>query len=98
MTLCFVQSSRTRCKYPAGGMIDAGLALDRLDQEGHRVRPYRGLQRFGVAERHDAEARREGPEAAARLRVGGEADDGDRAAVEVVGADDDLGLVRRARP
>ena len=42
-----------------------------------------------------AEARRERPEAVARIRVGAEADDGERAAVEVVRADDDLGAVRR---
>ena len=44
------------------------------------------------------EARRERTEAAARVRIGREADDAHRAAVEVVGADDDLGLVRPARP
>ena len=46
----------------------------------------------GVAERDDLEARRERPKAVAILLVSGEADDGDRAPVKVVSADDDLGL------
>ena len=50
-----------------------------------------GVESLGVAEGHDAEARRERAEAAARVRIGAEADDAERAAVEVVGADDDLG-------
>ena len=41
------------------------------------------------------EARRERTEAVAILLVGREADDGDGAAVEIVGADDDLGLAVR---
>ena len=36
-----------------------------------------------------------GPKAVARLRVGAEADDAEGAAVEIVGADDDLGLAVR---
>ena len=44
---------------------DAGLALDRLDQEGDGVGRDGALQRLGVAEGHDLEARREGPEARA---------------------------------
>ena len=52
-------------------------------------------QRLDVAERDDLEARGEGAEAVAVLLLGGEADDGDGAAVEVVGADDDLGLAVR---
>ena len=50
-------------------------------------------ERLEVAEGHDAEALGERTEAVARVGIGGEADDGDGAAVEVVGADDDLGLV-----
>ena len=49
-------------------------------------------QGLGVAEGNDLEAGGERAEAVAVLLVGGEADDGDGAAVEVVGADDDLGL------
>ena len=55
----------------------------------------RRLERVGVAERDDAEARRERAEAAARVRIGREGDDAEGAAVEVVGADDDLGLALR---
>ena len=36
-----------------------------------------------------------GPKPPRDSRVGGEADDGERAAVEIVGADDDLGLAVR---
>jgi hypothetical protein len=42
--------------------------------------------------RKHLEAGREGAEAGARHRVGREPDDAQRAAVEVVGGDDDLGL------
>ena len=52
-------------------------------------------ERLEVAERHDLEALGERSEAVARVWIGGEADDGDRAAVEIVGANDDLGFVRR---
>ena len=71
---------------------DARLALDRLDQEGAGVGRDGVAQGLGVAVGDDLEAGREGPEAVAVLRLGREADDGDGAAVEVVGADDDLGL------
>ena len=74
---------------------DAGLALDGLDEEGGGVGRDGGAQGGGIAEGDDLEAGREGAEAVAVLRVGGEADDGDGAAVEVVGADDDLGLIFR---
>ncbi len=71
---------------------DAGLALNRLDQEGAGVGRDGCAQRVGVAEGDDLEAGSERAEAVAVLLVGREADDGDGAAVEVVGADDDLGL------
>src|SRR5215472_7841420 len=71
---------------------DAGFPLDRLDEEGDRVRRDRSLQRRGVAEGDDLEARRERPEMFACRWVGAEADDAEGASVEVVGADDDLGL------
>ena len=73
----------------------AGLALNRFNQEGHRVFAQRGLERLDIAEPGDAEARRERPEAAARRRIGGETDNAKGPAVEVVGADNDLGLIFR---
>ncbi len=54
-----------------------------------------GFERVDVAERHGHEARREGTEAVAVERLAGEAGDGGGAAVEIVLADDDLGLVAR---
>src|SRR4029077_9922296 len=54
---------------------DAGPPLDRLDEEGDCVRRDRLLQRLGVAERNDPEARRERPEMLTCRRVGAEADD-----------------------
>ena len=71
---------------------DPGLALNRFHQKGAGVGRNRLAQRVGIAERNDLESGRERPEAIAVLLVGGEADDGHRAAVEVVGADDDFGL------
>ena len=72
---------------------DAGFALDGFDEEGGGVGRDGCAEGRGVAEGDDLEAGEEGAEAVAVLFVGGEADDGDGAAVEVVGADDDLGLV-----
>src|SRR5262249_58901614 len=57
-----------------------------------RVRRYRLLQRLGVAEGYELEARREWSEMLTCGRVGAEADDTECASVEVVRADDDLGL------
>src|SRR6185437_11725104 len=71
---------------------DAGLALDGLDEEGAGLRRDGAAQRVGVTEGDDLEARGERPETLAVLLFGGEADDGDGAAVEVVGDDDDLGF------
>ena len=63
-TLCSVQSSRARRRYPSGGDDDAGLALDRLDEEPHDVGVGEGgLQRVGVAVGHRHEPRRERTEA-----------------------------------
>src|ERR1700751_322403 len=53
------------------------------------------LQRLGVAEGNDPEARRERPEMLACRRVRAEADDTEGASVKIVGADDDLGLPLR---
>ena len=70
-----------------------GLGLDGLDQEGGRVRGDGLLQGVGVAEGDDDESGREGAEILAVEGLRREADDRDRAAVEVVGAGDDLGPV-----
>ena len=48
-----------------------------------------------IAEGNDFESRSEGTEAVAILFVGRKADDGDGAAMKIVGADDDLGFVLR---
>ena len=71
-----------------------GLGLDRLDDEADRVRSDGPFQGFGVPEGDDRETGREGPVVVAVQGLGGEADEGDRPAVEVVRAGDDLGLVR----
>src|SRR5216683_2799863 len=81
------------CEEAVGRDEDAGLSLDGLDEEGAGVGCDGLAEGLGVAEGDDLEAGQEGAEAFAVLVVGGEADDGDGAAVEVVGADDDLGLV-----
>src|SRR6516225_12400789 len=65
---------------------DAGFPLDRLDEEGDCVRRDRSLQRRGVAEGDDLEARRERPEMVPCCGVGAKADDAESAPVEVVGA------------
>src|SRR5438046_9028039 len=62
---------------------DAGFPLDRLDEEGDRVRRDRPLQGLGVAERDDPEARRERSKMFTRRRVGAEADDAEGPSVEV---------------
>ena len=69
---------------------DAGLALDRLDEEGAGVGRDRRLERGRIAERHRRETGREGAEPIAILRLAGEADDGRRAAGEVALGHDDL--------
>src|SRR6516165_9539349 len=70
------------------------LALDGLDQEGDRIGRDRRFERGSVAKGHDAaESGGEGAEAVARGRIGTKADDSQGAAVEIVGADDDLGPV-----
>ena len=68
----------------------AGLALDRLDEKGHRLVVQRSLERRQVAERDALEPGRVGPEARSRRGIVGEGDDRRRAAVEVLTADDDL--------
>ncbi len=77
----------------AGGRDDdAGFALDRLYENGDGVAGDGGADGFGVTEGDLAEAGGKGAEAALVLGFGGEADDGDGAAVEVIGADEDLTL------
>ncbi len=54
-----------------------------------------GLEGRVVAEGNDLEARREGAVMPVGIRVGGESDDAQGAAMEIIGADDDLGPVLR---
>ncbi len=68
---------------PLGRDDHAALALDRLDDEGRGVRRDRGLERVGVAVRHEREAGGERAEAGPVERLGAEADDRDRAPGEV---------------
>ena len=71
----------------------AGFALDRLDQEGHGVFIDSRAEGFDIAERNGLEAGRERAKAGAGVRIGREADNAHGAAMEIVGANDDLGLV-----
>ncbi len=81
------------CGEVAGGRNDdAGLALDGFYEECDCVVGDGRADGFGVAEGDLAEAGGKGAEAALVLGFGGEADDGDGAAVEVIGADEDFGL------
>lgn len=75
------------------GHIDTGLPLDGLDKEAGHIGVLQCLfQRADVVVGNDLEARGEGAESTGGVRVGGEADDGGRPAVEVVLAGQDLGL------
>jgi len=76
-----------------GRDVDARLALYRLHQEGAGVGRDGFLESLGIAEGDDLEAGGKGAEAVLVGFLGAEAHDGGGAAVEVVGADDDLGLV-----
>ncbi len=71
------------------------LPLDRFQQHGDRVLRQRLAHRREIPVRHDLEARRVRTEVRPRLRVGGEADDRRRTAVEVVARDHDLRHLRR---
>jgi len=71
---------------------DATLALDGLNQEGRRVRGDGVPQRLRITERNRFEARGKRPETVAILGIRREAHDGDRPAMEVAVANDDLGL------
>jgi len=72
---------------------NAGLALDRLDQDGAGVFVDGGGERIDVAEVEVAETRGEGTEVGAVRLFGGEADDGAAAAVKIAARDDDFGAV-----
>src|SRR5690606_419172 len=74
---------------------DAGLRLYWFDHERDGARPARARERIGIAEIDQLEARRERAEVFAVLRLAREADDGRRAPMEVVSANDDLRLVVR---
>jgi len=71
---------------------DAALALDRLDQHGDGALAHRLGDRVGVAVGQHAESPGEWTEARAVLIFRRESDDGGRAAVEIVGEDEDLAL------
>ncbi len=75
-----------------GRQHDAGFALDRLHEEGGGVVVDGGFEGGGVSKRYGHESGCVGAETGSGDRVGGEADDGGRAAVEVAGADDDVCL------
>ncbi len=74
---------------------DPALALDRLDEDPDHVGVHRVAGRLEIPVGQQREARREGTEAVAVLRVVGEADDRRGATVEVAGEDQDLGLAVR---
>src|SRR6516164_5796805 len=69
------------------------LALDGLDQECDRIGRDRRFERGSVAKWYNAESGGEGTEAVARGRIGAKADDSQGAAMEIVGVDDDFGVV-----
>src|SRR6202012_3408678 len=71
---------------------DAGFPLDRLDKENDRVRRDGVRQCRGIAKGDNLEAPRKWAEMLACGDVGAEADDTEGASVEIVGADDDLGI------
>src|SRR5690606_22362436 len=75
--------------------VDTRLGLNRLDEKRDGARSDRALEGGDVAEVDRHEARRERPEVLTVLRLAREADDRRRTTVEVVAADDDLGLVLR---
>ena len=71
-----------------------GLALDGLDEEGHRLGGDRRPQGVEVAVGDDVETGCERPEVVTSVRVGRERDDRRRASVEVAIGDDDARGVR----
>ncbi len=80
----------------AGGRDDhPGLALDRLDENADYLLVHRGRQGLGVAVGQDAESRGVRAVGVSGVRVGREAHDRDRAAVEVAVEGDDHGLIGR---
>jgi hypothetical protein len=83
---------RASCQIAIRWQQDAALTLDRLDQEGGGMRRDGRGQRPGIAVGHGFQAGQEGTEAVAVLGFGRQADDGERAAMEIAGAGNDLGL------
>src|SRR5262245_57140520 len=75
--------------------VDPAFTLDRLDQKCGCVGSDSGLERGGVAKRHELESRRERTKAVAILRHGREAHNGDGAAVEIAFRRNDLGAFGR---
>ena len=67
--------------------------LNRLDQKGASVGRDGFAEGARIAEGNDFESRSERAKAVAILFVGREADDGDGAAMKIIGAYDDLGFV-----
>src|SRR4029077_15637104 len=65
--------------------------LDRLDDDGRGAFADRRARSGRVAERNEANRRHERPEAVAALRLAGDAERAERAAVEAVLERDDLG-------
>src|ERR1019366_523313 len=80
---------------PLGRNDDSGLALNGLRQKSACVGSDGFAEGARIAEGNDFESRSERAKAIAILLVGGEADDGDGASVEIIGADNNLGLVLR---
>ncbi len=74
---------------------DTALSLDRLHQESRRIVVDRRFERRNIAIVDEPESGRERAEPLLILGLIGHRDDRDRAAVEVVLAGDDLGLVLR---
>src|SRR6516162_7927119 len=70
---------------------DAGLALDRLDQNGRGLGLHGPLHGGEIAEWHAAESGRERSEAVTIIRFARERDDGRGAAVKISVRHDDLG-------
>jgi hypothetical protein len=87
-----------RCRAPPSGNRrrndDAGLTLNGFRQESGGVGRYGRFQGIGIAEGDHLEPRGKGAESGACRGIGGKADNGDGAAVKIVGADDDFRLVR----
>src|SRR5262249_29975550 len=87
MTLAY---RRRTCQIAFRRDDHARLALDRLYQEGHRVRRDGRFERIRIAIRDRFEAGRKWPKLLAILRLTAEADNGGRPPMKIAVADDDL--------